>query len=239
MQRVSRQPCLWLLCVLCAAGATATRADDASNALPESRFAALDPVRMPLAFEANRGQFDKRVRFVARGRNQTAFITDAGLVLTRERGGGMPHSWRDASAEASAEPREGVALHLKFLGARGRATSEGADLLPGRSNYFIGNKPKSWHTDVPHYARVVRREAYPGIDVAYYQGRNGIEYDLIVRRARIPRRCAWRSKAPIGSNWRPTVTWYCTPRSAKSASTSRSCTRASATHPNRSTATIG
>src|SRR5436190_9445412 len=117
---------------------------------------------IPLSFEANVGQFDRRVRFVARGRAETAFVTDAGLVLVR----------RDGD--------RAVAVRLELEGVGRHARMEGISLLPGRSNYFIGNKPNDWHADVPHYARVVRRDVYPGIDIAYYQGQGGIEYDLIV-----------------------------------------------------------
>src|ERR1700684_2186615 len=37
-----------------------------------------------------------------------------------------------------------------------------------------------WHTDVPNYARVEYRQAYPGVDVIYYGNRNQLEYDFIL-----------------------------------------------------------
>src|SRR5580765_4708844 len=38
--------------------------------------------RLPLAFEANRGQTDSRVRFLSRGRGYTMFLTPDGAVLS-------------------------------------------------------------------------------------------------------------------------------------------------------------
>src|SRR5713226_10047437 len=38
--------------------------------------------RLPLAFEANRGQTDPQVRFLARGRGYTVFLTPTEAVLT-------------------------------------------------------------------------------------------------------------------------------------------------------------
>jgi hypothetical protein len=52
--------------------------------------------------------------------------------------------------------------------------------LPGISNYFLGNDPKKWHTDVPNYARVEAKGVYRGIDLAYYGNQRKLEYDFIV-----------------------------------------------------------
>jgi hypothetical protein len=47
-------------------------------------------------------------------------------------------------------------------------------------NYFLGNDPAQWHTDIPTYARVEYPSVYPGVDVAYYGGASGLEYDFTV-----------------------------------------------------------
>jgi hypothetical protein len=53
--------------------------------------------------------------------------------------------------------------------------------LPGKANYFIGNDPKKWRTNVPTYARVKFRNVYPGIDLVCYGNQNGqLEYDFVV-----------------------------------------------------------
>ncbi|MBI1876199.1 MAG: hypothetical protein HYS05_20220, partial [Acidobacteria bacterium] len=57
-------------------------------------------------------------------------------------------------------------------------TGEGE--LPGRTNYFIGNDPTKWRTDIPTFAKVRYHDVYPGIDLVYYGNQQQLEYDFIV-----------------------------------------------------------
>jgi hypothetical protein len=52
--------------------------------------------------------------------------------------------------------------------------------LPGKSNYFIGNDPKKWRTNVPNYAKVKYQGIYPNIDLVYYGNQRQLEYDFVV-----------------------------------------------------------
>jgi uncharacterized protein (TIGR03437 family) len=54
------------------------------------------------------------------------------------------------------------------------------EILPSKSNYFIGNDPGKWRTDVPNYSRVRYRGVYPGVDLIYYGQQGRLEYDFIV-----------------------------------------------------------
>jgi hypothetical protein len=82
----------------------------------------------------------------------------------------------------------------KFVGtsdgldrANTRAAASGADELPGKSNYFIGNDPKKWRTNVPSYVRVKYEGVYPGADLVYYSNQAGqLEYDFVVPRGADP-----------------------------------------------------
>jgi hypothetical protein len=70
---------------------------------------------------------------------------------------------------------------MKLVGANVSATVTGAEELPGKSNYFIGNDPKKWRTNVPTYAKVRYHNVYPGVDLEYYGNQGGqLEYDFIV-----------------------------------------------------------
>jgi len=57
-------------------------------------------------------------------------------------------------------------VRAKLEGARADAMVRGADPRPGRVNYFLGNNPNKWVTDIPTFGRVVFDGVYPGIDVA-------------------------------------------------------------------------
>ena len=57
----------------------------------------------------------------------------------------------------------------------------GREELPGKSNYFIGNDPSKWRTNVPQYARVEYEDVYPGVNLAYYGNQRQLEYDFVVQ----------------------------------------------------------
>src|SRR5260370_111684 len=57
---------------------------------------------------------------------------------------------------------------------------EGLDALPWKTNYYIGNDPAQWHTDILTYGRVKYGNVWPGIDLAYHGKERQLEYDFIV-----------------------------------------------------------
>lgn len=64
----------------------------------------------------------------------------------------------------------------------------GADELPGKSTYFIGNDPKKWHSNVTNYAQVKYEGIYSGIDLVYYGNQRQLEYDFVVAPGADPHR---------------------------------------------------
>jgi hypothetical protein len=149
--------------------------------------------RLPLYFEPNQGQTDESVKFFSRGRGYGLFLTAGEVVLTLH----QPDPFAKLFDLTGLETDFGAPLHAKrdqrldaatltsvvrttFPGAIPAAdlTVEGLEPLPGRSNYFIGNDPAKWHTDVPHYGRVRYRNLYPGIDLVLYGNPQQLEYDL-------------------------------------------------------------
>ena len=72
------------------------------------------------------------------------------------------------------------AVRMQFLGSNEAVDAQGDDLLPGTSNYFIGNDPAKWRTNIPTYAKVRYPEVYKGIDLVYYGNQRQLEFDFIV-----------------------------------------------------------
>lgn len=48
-----------------------------------------------------------------------------------------------------------------------------------KSNYFIGDDPSKWLTNVPAYSKVKCRDVYAGIDLIYHRSNGQLEYDFI------------------------------------------------------------
>ncbi len=69
---------------------------------------------------------------------------------------------------------------MEPIGANASASVEPLEQQPSKSNYFIGNVPERWHTNVPNYAKVRYRSLYPGVDLIYYGNQRQLEYDFIV-----------------------------------------------------------
>ena len=153
---------------------------DSSNPNSHKRPSGLSPAevrvafgRLPLSFEQNRGQSGEQVKFLARGNGYGLYLGsgEAALVFAGEPG----------KADSSA-------VEMKFAGANPEVRVAGSDRLPGHSNYFVGNDSSRWLRNVPQFARVVYREVYPGIDLAFYGKQGSLEYDFDVAPGADPNR---------------------------------------------------
>ena len=71
-------------------------------------------------------------------------------------------------------------LTMEFTHANPRTELVAEQLLPGFTNYFSGQDPQRWRTEVPAYGRVRYRNLYPGIDLVFYGAPDSLEYDFIV-----------------------------------------------------------
>ncbi|HET6936774.1 MAG TPA: SBBP repeat-containing protein [Candidatus Angelobacter sp.] len=132
------------------------------------------PTRLPLEFESNAGQFPAQAGFLVRGHNFRAFFTPSGPVFIFEH---RVFEQRTGSGAAATRKTHGQVLRTKFLGMN--KAPQGVGLASGVSNYFLGNDPGKWRVGVPHFSKVVYRNAYPGIDIVFYGDRGGLEYDVI------------------------------------------------------------
>lgn len=127
-------------------------------------------------FEANQGQTDPRVKFLSRGHGYGLFLTTDEAVLNLNARTPIAAS----PAASKTNPSAGNVIRMRLAGANSAARVSGAELLPGKSNYFIGNDPAKWHRDIPQYARVNYEGVYPGVDLTYYGNQGQLEYDFRV-----------------------------------------------------------
>src|SRR4051794_36235555 len=82
--------------------------------------------RLPLAFEANVGQTDAAVDFLARGPGYATFLGPTEAVLSIAAG-----TAKDV-------------VRLQVLGGNPRAAAAGLDELPGHTNYLLGKDASRW-----------------------------------------------------------------------------------------------
>jgi hypothetical protein len=166
----------WTL-LLTVAGSTAAGAQSGAQ-VPSAASIAANYAKLPLTFELNHGQIDPRVRFVSRGPGYTAFLTSDGMVLSLR-------AKRVVTSQATSQgvppsPSKSSTLQFRLLGAAGNPSVVGEIPQLGRVNYFVGNDPAKWQTNVPTYGRVRYKNVYPGIDLLYYGNQRQLEYDFAV-----------------------------------------------------------
>lgn len=71
-------------------------------------------------------------------------------------------------------------LRMRLSGANELPQVEGLEELPGKVNYFIGNDPSKWYTDISTFSRIKYYDVYPGIDIVYYGNQGQLEYDYVL-----------------------------------------------------------
>jgi hypothetical protein len=146
-------------------------------------FASTQPVRLdlgqlPLRFEPNQGQTSSKVDFLARGAGYGLFLTPNQAVLSLR-------SNQNTSV-----------VRMELAGGNPAAAVAGAEQLPGKSNYLIGNDPAKWHRDIPQFARVRYQGVYPGVDLVYYGNQGQLEYDFEVAPDADPAQIALQFQGP-------------------------------------------
>ncbi len=148
---------------------TQTHAPAQANAVARARLAE-NFGKLPVAFEANRGQTDSEVKFLSRAQGYTLFLTSSEALFT------LP----GPASPGDNRHKELQAVGIKLLGANPAAEVLGAEELPGKVSYFIGNNPSEWFRNVPTYAQVRYREIYPGVDLLFHGNGQRLESDFLV-----------------------------------------------------------
>jgi hypothetical protein len=152
-----------------------------------------DPVfaRQPLRFERNEGQTPAEVKFLVHGCGYQLFLTETESVIVLPTPAAKDTTWQNRddrnagfapgrSRETASGRNEFCLFRMQLVGASSSPSITGEEGLRGKVNYFIGNDPAQWRTNIATFAKVRYREVYPGIDLVYYGNEGRLEYDFVV-----------------------------------------------------------
>lgn len=150
--------------------------------------------KLPIGFEANNGQTDRSVQYLAHNGPVSVFLTSDGAVISMSRQDSMPGRSKgavDPRPMLRMQARDSHAVHtfafkVSFEGSAKHSRLVATDRLPGTTNYLIGNDRAKWHTGIPTFGRVDYTSVYPGIDLTYYGTNGRLEYDIDVAPAADP-----------------------------------------------------
>jgi len=145
---------------------------------------------MPLAFTENRGQWGEKTLFKAEAGGATFYFCsdEVAYLFTRDTdelledelfpGQGIP-----GMEDKFSKPRykkEALLIKAQFVGSNPNPEVIGEDRLAHNCNYFYGNEPDKWRTDVPNYSSITYKDIWPGIDLKYHGNGKSMKYDFIV-----------------------------------------------------------
>jgi uncharacterized protein (TIGR03437 family) len=165
---------------------TATSESNSSGSLgprDQEKFLAAY-ARSPLSFESNQGQANSRTDFTAKGQGYSISLRpDEAVFMLRRPGTGFQNRTRENWAAPLARSRSQqtpTILTMKLIGANVESKGTGLEALAAKSNYFVGNDPSEWRTNVTQYSKVQYRDVYPGVSLVYYGNQRQLEYDFVL-----------------------------------------------------------
>jgi len=138
--------------------------------------------RVPLYFIPNEGQLDGQVAFYIKGRDKSVYFTPGGVTFSLgqlEAARSGDKSSVDGLSVKENGTSKGWVVKLDFVGASADVKPVGEDKTGGIVSYFKG-RPEDWQAGLVTYSRIVYRDLWPGIDLAYSGTVNRLKYEFIV-----------------------------------------------------------
>ncbi len=129
-------------------------------------------------FIENKGQVTDGDRYYVTGNPAVAFRDDGVLFVFRDSSRDRLSLDNQSAVEPMSSERM-TAYMLRFDGAA-EVRPIGINPLPFNSNFFIGNVPSRWKTNVPNYQGILYRNLYDGIDLAYHFESGRVKYEFIL-----------------------------------------------------------
>ena len=153
---------------------------------------------LPVSFEPNQGQASPEVRYVARSKGYSLYLTSSGATMQVHRRDldsevlSMMRNRRLGPAEAmrmlqerrhntEANQSYSASVRMQMVNENPKARLVASDMEPGKVNYLVGRDRAKWHSDIPLYGRVEYKQVYDGVDVAFHAKGQQVEFDYLVK----------------------------------------------------------
>ncbi len=137
--------------------------------------------RPPVEFVRNNGQWHSNVKFKANLPTGAVFLESGKITYS------FIHS-EDMQAVHAQHATPGAlenlsirshAWNLQFLNIS-ETSFEGENIQSHYYNFFLGNDPSKWASNVPSYGSIVYNNLYEGIKLRAHSGQGNFKYDFIV-----------------------------------------------------------
>lgn len=145
-------------------------------------------------FVENKGQWEEPFFFRSTGTASQIFVEKNALyfhIWDGEARAAFMEAAHDRKPYTGPEMLQHHAYRMKFSGANPESFFEKLHPSSHYYNYYLGNNPERWKSEVREYETVVIRELYPGIDLRMRKLGQNLKYDLVVRPGADPKKIRW------------------------------------------------
>ncbi|MGI5899722.1 MAG: SBBP repeat-containing protein [Christensenellales bacterium] len=122
-------------------------------------------LKAPAFFVPNHGQYPKEALFAASAKHTRFYFMKSHIIHAME-----------VTGEES-DGMHGVALSLGFVDANPDLSVQSAEPYEGKVNYFIGNNPDEWKSNIPTYGELSYNEVWEGISLTVRHTEKGLKLD--------------------------------------------------------------
>ncbi|MDQ6701513.1 MAG: SBBP repeat-containing protein [Acidobacteriota bacterium] len=114
--------------------------------------------QLPVFFVENRGQMDRRIRYMIKRPEMTLYFMQGEIQVAIA----------------------GKSLPIRLIHANLQSSIEGRMPMPGSANFFVGADPAKWRTDIPLQGAIAYRNNWPGIDMIYSATGRKLKSEFVV-----------------------------------------------------------
>jgi hypothetical protein len=136
-------------------------------------------------FIENKGQWESQVKFLSQSGGRDVWITNNGITFDYYKYNNL-----EALSNPQMKPEEcnnlklqrtGQVIKLNFLGSVKDVKAFGAIKQKAYYNYFIGNNPQKWQSEVQLYSELIIEKIYDRINARIYFDGPSVRYDFILQ----------------------------------------------------------
>lgn len=147
-----------------------------------------------IEFEQNKGQWPSEALYKGRLNTGNLYLIKGGYKVQQYHPEDYSHllnqhaghdfanhrSWGPDLLTTQTDALRSHVYNVIFEGSNKEAKTLADRRIPGYANYFIGNDPKRWQSEVFSYGSVTYKQVYEGVDVHFYSEKGFVKYDFVL-----------------------------------------------------------
>ena len=134
----------------------------------------------PFTFVENKGQWDAPFAYRTEIPGGAMFLEKKGITYHFADYSGVREAHIHPSVSMESPVIRGHVVKVGFAGANSNPEVEDHDAIPSYYNYYLGDDPSRWVSELHPVKKVTYRNVWNNIDVQYYAAGGRIKYDVIV-----------------------------------------------------------